>query len=189
MTTNPASQEPVDVKIEINQSAGLIRVVDPRIFRADRRGWCTTVAEAAASRQGVRTVRLNLETATCEIQFHSGPMAPAMAEVLAASLRVADQASTTPSGPRRSWFSRRSPRPRSGASSPPFPGPGKPPFALENAAQRAWPDRDRPCVLEWSQGRSITAGGRFADPRDRARFVPVRPPDAKARGPIRPAAV
>src|SRR5271166_3488102 len=110
MSAQPASREPVDVKIEISQSAGLIRVVDARIFRDDRRGWCSRMAEAAASRQGVQAVRLDLETATCEIQFMSGPRAPAMADVLAASMRVANQSSTNPRGSRRSWFSWRPPQ-------------------------------------------------------------------------------
>src|SRR5271166_5754061 len=105
MTAKPASQEPIDVKIEFSQSAGLIRVVDPRIFRADRRGWCTTLAEAATSRQGVQAVRLDLRTATCEIQFTSGPMATAMADVFAASMSVANQSSTNQRGSGRSWYS------------------------------------------------------------------------------------
>jgi len=126
ISAKPASQEPADVKIEFSQSAGLIRVVDPRIFRTDRRGWCSTVAEAAASRQGVRAVRLDLETATCEIQFTSGPMAPAMADVLAASMRVANQSSTNPRGSRRSWFSWRSPQPESWSLLTAFPGESHP---------------------------------------------------------------
>ncbi len=122
MTAKPASQAPVDVKIEFSQRGRLIRVVDPRIFRVDRRGWCSTVAEAAACRQGVRAVRLDVETATCEIQFTSGPMAPAMADVLAASMRMANQSSTSPRGSRRSWFSWRSPQPESWSLLTAFPG-------------------------------------------------------------------
>jgi uncharacterized membrane protein YbaN (DUF454 family) len=122
MTAKPASREPVDVKIEFSQSAGLIRVVDPRLFSTDRRGWCLTVAEAAASRQGVQAVRLDLKTATCEIQFTSGPMAPAMADVLAASMRVANQSSTSPRGSRQSWLSWRSPPPESWSLLTAFPG-------------------------------------------------------------------
>jgi len=126
MSAKAASHEPVDVRIEFSESAGLIRVVDPRIFRDDRRGWCSGMAEAAASRQGVRAVRLDLETATCEIQFTSGPKAPAMADVLAASMRVANQLSTKPHGSRRSWFSWRSPQPESWSLLTAFPGEGQP---------------------------------------------------------------
>ncbi len=126
MSANSAGHEPVDVKIEFSESAGLIRVVDPRIFRADRRGWCSTLAESAASRQGVRAVRLDLETATCEIQFTSGPMAPAMAEVLAASMHVANQSSTNPRGSQRSWFSWLSPQPESWSFLTAFPGENQP---------------------------------------------------------------
>lgn len=120
-TPGPASQAPVDSKIELSQSAGLIRVLDPRIFRADRRQWCHTVAETAASRQGVRAVRVDLETATCEIQFASAPLAHTMADVLAASMRAADESSPGPCVSRRSWFNWRSPEPETWSSLTAFP--------------------------------------------------------------------
>jgi uncharacterized membrane protein YbaN (DUF454 family) len=126
MSAKTASREPVDVKIEFSQSAGLIRVVDPRIFRADRRGWCSSLAESAASRQGVQAVRLDLETATCEIQFKSGPLAPAMADVLATSMRLANQSSLSPRGSRRSWFSWCTPQPESWSFLTAFPGENQP---------------------------------------------------------------
>src|SRR4051812_1891850 len=37
-------REPVDSKIEINERAGLIRVVDSRVFRPERREWCRALA-------------------------------------------------------------------------------------------------------------------------------------------------
>jgi len=126
ITAKPESQEPVDVKIEFSQSAGLIRVVDPRIFRDNRRSWCFTLAVAAVSRRGVRAVRLDLETSTCEIQFTSGPMATAMAKVLAASIRVANQSSTNPRFSRRSWFSWPSPQPERWSLLTSFPGESRP---------------------------------------------------------------
>jgi uncharacterized membrane protein YbaN (DUF454 family) len=125
MITKPASHEPGDVKIEFNQSAGLIRVVDPRLFHVGRRGWCSKVAEAAVIRQEVRAVRLDLEKSTCEIQFHSGPMASAMADVLATALRMANQSSANTRGLRRSWFAWRSPQPESWSLLTAFPGAGK----------------------------------------------------------------
>ncbi len=112
-TTQPARPEPLDVKIEFSQSTGLIRVVDSRIIRADRRSWCCAVAQAAACRQGVQSVRLNLETATCEIQFTPGPSASTMADVFAASMNQASAAGTSLQPARRSWFKRSSPRPES----------------------------------------------------------------------------
>ena len=188
MTTQPTGPQPADPKIEFNPSAGLIRVVDPRIFRADRRGWCSAVAAAAAGRQGVRAVRLDLDTASCEIQFHAGPLAAAMADVLAGSLSrgrpvqrncrriaafmvlAAVVATRDLESPYR--LSRRR---------------GRPALDLENTAQRAWAGGDRPRGSEWFPGRSITACRRFTGPGRGAGIVPGRPQDGDAGDPVRPA--
>lgn len=122
MSARPASHEPVEVKIEFSESAGRIRVVDPRIFRADRRDWCSTLAEAAATRPEVQVVRLDVDSATCEIRFTPGAAGPAMADVLASSMRVANQSSTNPRDSRRPWFSWRSPQPESWSVLTAFPG-------------------------------------------------------------------
>jgi uncharacterized membrane protein YbaN (DUF454 family) len=106
---------PVDLNIEISEGSGLIRVVDSRLFRADRRDWCRSLAEAAATRRGVHAVSLDLETATCEIQFAVGRSAPApsarsMADVFAAAMGEANASNVGPETPRgRSsrWLSRR----------------------------------------------------------------------------------
>ena len=89
-TAEPAAQPLGDLKIEISQSAGVIRVLDPRIFREDRRGWCRALADSAAGGRDVRSVRLDLETAAYEIQFVAQPSAHVMAGVLAESMRAAD---------------------------------------------------------------------------------------------------
>ena len=124
MRATPASPQPLDVKIELSPSDGLIRVVDPRIFGTHRRAWCLALAEAAASCPDVRAIRLDLETATCEIRFASGPGAgaAAMADVLAASMRTANEASAVATVSRRSWFSWWSTRPQTWSLLSAYPG-------------------------------------------------------------------
>ena len=113
-----SESDPSDkAKIEILESAGVVRVRDPRLFRQERRGWCRILAEAAICHPRVRAVQLDLEAAVCEIQFDDGPAAPsaiAMAEVLAASIRQADGSAVPlscppkPRKPRTGWWSRKS---------------------------------------------------------------------------------
>src|SRR5271165_5679531 len=80
----PGVQPPGDMKIEISQSAGMVRVLDPRIFRGQRRDWCRALADSAAGCPEVQAVRLDLEMAVCEIQFVAQSSAHSMAGVLAA---------------------------------------------------------------------------------------------------------
>ena len=106
-------REPDDLKIEINERAGLIRVVDSRVFRPERREWCRALAEAAVARRGVEAVSLDLVTATCEIQFAVGisqpaPSARAMADVFAEVMGETHASIDGPEKPRRR-SSRRSP--------------------------------------------------------------------------------
>jgi len=101
-------EPPGDLKIEISQSAGVVRVLDPRIFREDRRAWCRALVDHAAGCRDVRSVRLDLETAACEIQFLAQPSAHAMAGVLAASLRAADVPNSSRLPARQGWFAPRS---------------------------------------------------------------------------------
>ena len=125
------------------------------------------MVEAAASRKGVRAVRLDLETATCEIQFTSGPMAPAMADVLAGSMRMANESSVNPCGSRRSWFSWRSPQSESWSLLTAFPGEAARLYGKRGLREPGLLEIDHES-LSWFQGRSITAGGRFADPGHQA---------------------
>ena len=83
--------------IEIDEVGRRIKVHDPRLFRSDRRRWCRTLAEAAASRPGVHSVRLDLNTASFEMQFEEASSVPesafpasAMADLFADSMREAD---------------------------------------------------------------------------------------------------
>src|SRR4051812_42118155 len=87
----PSAAQPLDDrKIEISPADGVIRVLDPRIFREDRRGWCRSLADSAAGSPAVRSLRIDLEAAACEVRFVAELSAHDMAGVLAASMRAAD---------------------------------------------------------------------------------------------------
>jgi uncharacterized membrane protein YbaN (DUF454 family) len=75
----------------------LIKVHDPRLFRDDRRPWCRKLVEAAVSRPGVQSVRLDLNEASFEMQFAAVPSVPesaspssSMAKVFADAMSEAD---------------------------------------------------------------------------------------------------
>lgn len=102
----PSSRPSSDRKIEIADRAGLLRVVDSRIFRTDRREWCRSMAEAAVRQNGVDSASLDLEAATCEIQFSLRPSIPAptkraMADAFAAALLEANASITASEKPGR----------------------------------------------------------------------------------------
>ncbi len=82
-------------RIEIDEVGRLIKVHDPRLFRADRRQWCRKLVEAAARRPGVDLVRLDLNSASFEMQFAAVPSVSAspvreMADVFADAMSEAD---------------------------------------------------------------------------------------------------
>jgi uncharacterized membrane protein YbaN (DUF454 family) len=82
-------------KIEIDEVGRLIKVHDQRLFRAGRRQWCRKLVEGAASRPGVDLVRLDLNSASFEIQFAAVPPVSAsparvMADVFADAMSEAD---------------------------------------------------------------------------------------------------
>jgi len=110
-TLRQAAQPPANLKIEISQSAGVVRVRDPRIFHEERRAWCRELAESMTGCPEVRAVCLNLETAAFEIRFLAQPSAHFMAGVLAASMRAADSPTSGGSPAGRGWFTRRSSEP------------------------------------------------------------------------------
>jgi uncharacterized membrane protein YbaN (DUF454 family) len=90
-------RRPFEPTIEIDEVSRLIRVHDPRLFRSDRRRWCRKLVEAAASRHGVHSVRLDLNTASFEVQFAAEPslslsasLTSAMAHVFADAMSEAD---------------------------------------------------------------------------------------------------
>jgi uncharacterized membrane protein YbaN (DUF454 family) len=107
----------LDPRIEIDEAGRLIKVHDPRLFRGDRRHWCLRLTEAAASRPGVHSVRLDLNTASFEIQFAALPsesastsLANAMADVFAAAMSEANSSNMIDSSCATMEMSSRSPR-------------------------------------------------------------------------------
>jgi uncharacterized membrane protein YbaN (DUF454 family) len=89
-------------RIEIDEAGRLIKVHDPRLFRADRRCWCRRLVEAAASRPGVLSVRLDLHTASFEVQFATVPSVTvttsptsAMADIFADAMSEANASHMT----------------------------------------------------------------------------------------------
>ena len=159
------------MKIEISQSTGVVRVLDPRIFREDRRAWCRALADHAAGCRDVRSVRLDLDAAACEIRFVAEPSAHAMAGVLAASIRAADAPRSCRLSARRGWFARRSPEPLAWSCLTAFP---------EETSASIWASRVRePGVIEiehsslWgSRTRSRAAGRRHTVPISDTELMP-----------------
>ena len=89
------SHEIVQANIAIDERAGTVRVCDPRLFRAGRRAFCQRLLEAATRRPAVRQVEVDLETASCRVDFGPGSVrAPDMAETFAAAVRAAALEST-----------------------------------------------------------------------------------------------
>jgi uncharacterized membrane protein YbaN (DUF454 family) len=79
--------------VELDEKAGSIRVRDPRLIHTGRRGFCRRLIEAAARRPGVRKAEIDLASASCRLEFGSGPAtSQAMAEAFANSVREAASA-------------------------------------------------------------------------------------------------
>jgi uncharacterized membrane protein YbaN (DUF454 family) len=80
----------VQPDIAIDGAAGTVRVYDPRVFRAGRRLFCRRLLEEATRRPCVRQVEVDIESASCRIEFGPG-LVPAqdMANIVAAAVRDA----------------------------------------------------------------------------------------------------
>jgi uncharacterized membrane protein YbaN (DUF454 family) len=88
--------------VELDESAGSIRIRDPRLIHTGRRGFCRRLIEAAARRPGVRKAEIDLASASCRLEFGSGPTtSQAMAEAFADSVREAASAD-----PHANWMRR-----------------------------------------------------------------------------------
>lgn len=88
-----------------DEPLGQIRVYDPRVFRAGRRAFCRHWIETAARQPGVRKVRVDLATATGEIEFHPGRMTgDSMAEAFASSVRESLAETPESEQAKASWF-------------------------------------------------------------------------------------
>ncbi len=78
--------------IAIDEQAGTVRVCDPRLFRAGRRAFCRRLLEAATCRPGISQVEIDLESASCRLEFGPGAVAaPEMASTFAAAVRAATE--------------------------------------------------------------------------------------------------
>ncbi len=76
--------------IEIDESAGLIRVRDPRLINIKRRPFCRRLVEAAVRRPSVRKGEVDLASASCQIDFDAGSLgAHDIAETFADLVRQA----------------------------------------------------------------------------------------------------
>jgi uncharacterized membrane protein YbaN (DUF454 family) len=55
--------------IDLDDKAGTLRVNDARLFARERRAFCRRLAEAIASRPGVRKVMIDLASGSCRLEF------------------------------------------------------------------------------------------------------------------------
>ena len=62
--------------IEFDESAGLVRIYDPRLFQAGRRGFCERLLKAASRQPGIRKAEVDLAAASCQIEFCPGWQTP-----------------------------------------------------------------------------------------------------------------
>jgi uncharacterized membrane protein YbaN (DUF454 family) len=64
------------LEIEFDERAGAVRVYDPRLFQAGRRGYCERLLLAAARQPGISKAEIDLASASCRIEFCGGSQAP-----------------------------------------------------------------------------------------------------------------
>ena len=87
-----------------DEAAGVFRVADPRVFRAEGRAFCRAWVAAALAEPGVRTATVDLATATASIEFEPGSTsASAMAGTFAAAVRRALASPARPPSRRPDW--------------------------------------------------------------------------------------
>ncbi len=58
--------------IEFDASAGSLRIYDPRLFQAGRRGFCERLLKAASRQPGIIKAEVELASASCQIEFSPG---------------------------------------------------------------------------------------------------------------------
>ncbi len=106
--TEPTGQQEGDgaypcLDIEIDERVGLVRVHDPRLFRAGRRSFCKRLVEAVSERPEIRRAEINLAAATCQMEFGPGlSTSQALASAFVAAVRQA--AAGAPRGKRTRWW-------------------------------------------------------------------------------------
>jgi uncharacterized membrane protein YbaN (DUF454 family) len=84
----------VQANIAIDEQAGTVQVCDPRLFRAGRRAFGRRLLEAAMLEPAVLRVEVDIELASCRVEFGPGSVgAPKMASTFAAAVRAAAEES------------------------------------------------------------------------------------------------
>jgi uncharacterized protein len=64
------------LEIEFDEGAGSVRIYDPRLFQAGRRGFCERLLKAASRQPGIRKAEVDLASASCQIEFCPGSQTP-----------------------------------------------------------------------------------------------------------------
>jgi uncharacterized membrane protein YbaN (DUF454 family) len=76
------------VDIDIDDQAGLLRVIDPRLIKPSRRRYLRKLIDAVCDQPGVRRVEFDLTSSTCRIDFDLTASSPAvMAGVIVSAVR------------------------------------------------------------------------------------------------------
>ena len=89
--------------IEIDERIGLVRVHDPRLFRAGRRSFCKRLVLAVSERPEIRRVQIDLAAATCQMEFGPGlPTSQALASAFVHAVRKAARGARR--GERTHWW-------------------------------------------------------------------------------------
>jgi uncharacterized membrane protein YbaN (DUF454 family) len=92
--------------IEFDERGGSVRVYDPRLFQAGRRGFCERLLEAASRQPGIHKAEVDLASASCQIEFSPGSTtSQCMADSFARAVREASAGSSWLD--RVSWWRRR----------------------------------------------------------------------------------
>ncbi len=111
-TRSPGGIEPANgggafpsLDIEFDETAGSLRIYDPRLFQAGRRGFCKRLLTLASRQPGIIKAEVELASASCQIEFGPGPQtALCMADSF---VRVVQEASSGTSLLDRIWWWRR----------------------------------------------------------------------------------
>jgi hypothetical protein len=93
--------------IELDERVGSLRIYDPRLFQARRRGFCERLLKAASRQPGIVKAEVELASASCQIEFSPGVRTTAvcMADSFVRAVREASAGCAILDGIR--WWQRR----------------------------------------------------------------------------------
>jgi hypothetical protein len=93
--------------IELDERMGSLRIHDPRLFQARRRGFCERLLMAASRQPGIVKAEVELASASCQIEFSPGVQTTAvcMADTFVRAIREASAG--CPLLDRIRWWQRR----------------------------------------------------------------------------------